>query len=162
MRDIDSLIQAIDSGKLNTSLLGRGEAWLRNNTNMSDEESRNLATLDSKLSSMRNAILLLNKGVQTEGDAQRAMDEIINNKNDTGLMTATLDGFEVFSTPAPLTFRSTVLTASVANTVPSLWTYSRAENQRSSVGTQPPEQAVQVKSQEEYQALPAGTQYMAH
>lgn len=84
--DIQKIIDQIDSGKLETGLAARGEAWLRNNTNSSTEQTRNLATLQSNLEGIRNGVLLLNKGVQTEGDAQRAMDQILSNVNDTQLV----------------------------------------------------------------------------
>lgn len=93
--DIEGLTTMIDSGKLDTSLLSRGEAWLRNSTNRSDENSRNLSTLDSKLEGLRNGILLMAKGVQTDGDALRAYNEIVNNKNDTALVRQRLQDIKV-------------------------------------------------------------------
>lgn len=90
-KDIDTLISQIDNDKLDTDVFSRIGATVRNYTNTSNEKSRNLSTLQSKLESMRNAVLLLNKGVQTEGDAQRAMNEIINNPYDTALVKRRLE-----------------------------------------------------------------------
>lgn len=84
--DIQKIIDQIDKGELHTGLLDKGKAFVRNNTGNSTPQTRNLATLTSNLEGIRNGVLLLNKGVQTEGDAQRAMDQIINNTNDTELV----------------------------------------------------------------------------
>jgi hypothetical protein len=86
--DLQSLIGLIDAGKLETGPLSRAGGYVANATGFSTENSRNLSALSSKLQSARNAILLLNKGVQTDGDADRAMSEIIDGaaKNDTQLV----------------------------------------------------------------------------
>lgn len=86
--DLKSFVDLIDAGKLDTGLLSRAGGYVANMAGQSTENSRNLSALTSKLQSARNAILLLNKGVQTEGDAQRAMDEIVSGaaKNDTQLV----------------------------------------------------------------------------
>jgi len=95
--DVATLNQLIDSGKLHTDLLSRGSAAVRTTFNNSDENTRNLAQLDSTLESLRNKVLLLNKGVQTEGDATRAMNEIIKNKNDTAIVKEQLQRLQAIN-----------------------------------------------------------------
>lgn len=56
----------------------------------SDENTRNYADLTAYLEKMRNDSLRLNKGVQTEGDAQRAWNELVTNLNDPQLVTQRL------------------------------------------------------------------------
>ena len=48
----------------------------------SDDVSRNYGTFKTSLEKMRNDSLRLNKGVQTEGDAVRAWNELFENLND--------------------------------------------------------------------------------
>lgn len=49
---------------------------------MSTDNSRNLGSFEATLEKLRNDSLRLNKGVQTEGDAVRAWNEILKNIND--------------------------------------------------------------------------------
>ena len=84
--DLAGLEKQIDSGKLGFGPINNLKNSALNLVGASTEESRNLATFKAKLENMRNAVLLLNKGVQTEGDAQRAMSEIMSNINDKGLV----------------------------------------------------------------------------
>lgn len=89
--DLSSLKSQLDSGKLNfgpvSNLVNRG----RNAVGLSDEGSRNFASFTSSLEKIRNDSLRLNKGVQTEGDAQRAWNEIIANINDPEVVKQRLD-----------------------------------------------------------------------
>ena len=78
--------QQIKSGALEfgpvDNLLNKG----RNMAGMSTERSRNFASFMSDLERMRNESLRLNAGVQTDGDAQRAWNELFQNINDTNLV----------------------------------------------------------------------------
>ena len=58
----------------------------RNAAGISSEQSRNFASFKSTLERLRNESLRLNTGVQTDGDAQRAWNELFQNINDTGLV----------------------------------------------------------------------------
>lgn len=84
--DLGAIEKQIASGKLDfgplSNLLNRG----RNAAGMSSEESRNLSTFKSSLEKMRNDSLRLNAGVQTDGDAQRAWNELFENINDKGVV----------------------------------------------------------------------------
>lgn len=62
---------ALDLGPIN-NLVSRGQ----NLAGLSTPGSRNFASLEATLEKMRNDSLRLNKGVQTEGDAIRAWNEI--------------------------------------------------------------------------------------
>lgn len=88
--DLAGLQKQIADGKLKFGPLGNKVNDLRNYMGQSDEESRNFASFKSKMENLRNSVLLLNKGVQTEGDAQRAMNEIMANLNDQGVVTQRL------------------------------------------------------------------------
>ena len=81
-KDLEGIQKQLETGKLNLGLVGNITGDVRNRVGRSNENSRNLATFKAKLENMRNSVLLLNKGVQTEGDAQRAMNEMIANIND--------------------------------------------------------------------------------
>lgn len=89
-RGLDSDLAALESqltgGKLKLGLVTNAAGTARNAVGLSSENSRNLASFKAKLENMRNAVLLLNKGVQTEGDANRAMAEIMANINDGDLV----------------------------------------------------------------------------
>jgi hypothetical protein len=57
---------------------------------MSSEGSQNYARFQADVQRMVNESLRLNKGVQTEGDAQRAAEEILRNLNDPGVVRTQL------------------------------------------------------------------------
>ena len=81
--NIDKMISDIDSGKLHADILNRSVSKLLNTTGNSTPQSRALATYESNIKKMVNDALLLAKGVQTEGDAQRAADAIMAAPYDT-------------------------------------------------------------------------------
>lgn len=89
--DLGGLANQIDSGKLKFGPVSNLANNALNATGMSTEESRNFATFKSTLEKLRNDSLRLNKGVQTEGDAQRAWNELFQNINDTKLVRQRLD-----------------------------------------------------------------------
>jgi hypothetical protein len=63
----------------------------RNYIGKSTPNSQNFATFKSSLEKLRNDSLRLNKGVQTEGDAQRAWNEIMANMNDQAVVKRRLE-----------------------------------------------------------------------
>jgi len=81
--DLSALEKQIETGKLNfgpvSNLINKG----RNTLGASTEESRNFGSANATLERLRNESLRLNAGVQTDGDAQRAWSELIQNVNDT-------------------------------------------------------------------------------
>lgn len=84
--DLGNVINAIDSGKLDLGLFSNAMSRGRNYLGYSTEESRNYQTFMNTLEKLRNDSLRLNKGVQTEGDSERAWNEIVTNINDPKLV----------------------------------------------------------------------------
>ena len=84
--DLGKVISQIDQGKLDLGPVSNVVARGQNAVGMSSENSRNFASFEATLKKLRNDSLRLNKGVQTEGDAQRAWDEILTNINDPALV----------------------------------------------------------------------------
>lgn len=72
----------IDDGKLDLGPFANLMSGARNMTNTSTEVSRNFASFKNTLEELRNQTLLLAKGVQTEGDANRAWQQLVTNLND--------------------------------------------------------------------------------
>lgn len=72
----------IAGGKLDFGPVKNVVNTVRNATGFSNEQSRNYGSFRAGLEKMRNDSLRLNKGVQTEGDAQRAWNELVSNLND--------------------------------------------------------------------------------
>jgi len=82
-KDLGAVQSQIQSGKLQfgpvTNLVNTG----RNMLGMSNDQSRAFGSFNSTLEKLRNDSLRLNAGVQTDGDAQRAWNELFQNINDT-------------------------------------------------------------------------------
>jgi hypothetical protein len=85
-QSLDKFINQIDNGKLDFGLISNAINKARNNVGMSTEESVNLSSFQSNLEKLRNDSLRLNAGVQTDGDAQRAWNELIANLNDPAVV----------------------------------------------------------------------------
>jgi hypothetical protein len=83
---LDSKLKQIEEGKLKFGPLSNVANKGLNAAGMSSEESRNFASFMSDLERLRNESLRLNTGVQTDGDAQRAWNELFQNINDTDLV----------------------------------------------------------------------------
>lgn len=85
-RGVDASLRRIydqvSTGKLNLGPVANRVSGAKNWAGLSDENSRNYQTMMSSLEKLRNDTLRLNKGVQTEGDAQRAWNELLANVND--------------------------------------------------------------------------------
>ena len=69
-------INALESGDVKLGPITTPASVVRNVLGSSDEQSRAYGSLRSDLEKMRNDSLRLNNGVQTEGDAQRAWNEV--------------------------------------------------------------------------------------
>lgn len=94
--DLGAVKSNLESGALDLGMFSNLINKARNIGGLSTEESRNLATFQSTLERLRNESLRLNKGVQTEGDAVRAWNEILANINDPQLVKQRLE--EVMNT----------------------------------------------------------------
>lgn len=90
-KDASALAQRIRAGEVPLEPTGRIEAWARNLVGISDPESRAYADYKQYVEKLRNDTLRLNKGVQTEGDAQRALNELVAAGNDPGLAAQAME-----------------------------------------------------------------------
>ncbi|MBH2008279.1 MAG: hypothetical protein I8H71_01130 [Xanthomonadaceae bacterium] len=81
--DLSAINQQITDGKLKFGPMSNLANAGLNAIGASTEESRNFATFKANMEKLRNDSLRLNKGVQTDGDAQRAWNELFQSINDT-------------------------------------------------------------------------------
>lgn len=84
--DLGAVESQIADGKLSFGPVSNLKNAGLNMAGLSTEQSRNFASFKSTLERLRNESLRLNTGVQTDGDAQRAWNELFQNINDTGLV----------------------------------------------------------------------------
>lgn len=84
--DMGAYEQLLADDKLNLGPMSNMWNSTRNFVGLGSDESKNYASFRSSLEKMRNDSLRLNKGVQTEGDAQRAWNELFANINDEGVV----------------------------------------------------------------------------
>lgn len=89
--DLGNVIKTIDNGALDLGPMTNLGSQARNFTGLSSPNSRNYGSFMASLEKLRNDSLRLNKGVQTEGDSQRAWNELVKNINDEGLVRQRLD-----------------------------------------------------------------------
>ena len=80
--DLGVLLQQIQGGQLKLGPISNITSAARNYAGASNQQSQNFATFRATLERLRNDSLRLNKGIQTEGDAQRAWNELMNNITD--------------------------------------------------------------------------------
>lgn len=94
--DIQPVINNLKSGTLQLGALQNAWNASRNFFGRSTPESQAYAELERGITRITNESLRLNKGVQTEGDAQRAAKEVLAafGKNDTALMTKALEDLQ--------------------------------------------------------------------
>lgn len=84
--DLGAIQQQVRDGKLDLGPVANRMSEAANWAGMSTDSSRAYASFMSTLEKLRNDSLRLNKGVQTEGDAQRAWNELLANINDPKLV----------------------------------------------------------------------------
>lgn len=83
--DVSGIISNIDQGTLDPGILKNNYEKAKTffgAVDPADTNTRNYNTFVSTMERLRNESLRLNKGVQTEGDAQRAWNELFTNIND--------------------------------------------------------------------------------
>lgn len=80
--DLNQVEKQLETNKLKLGPVENLKSQALNAAGFSTPESRNFASFRATLEKQRNDSLRLNKGVQTEGDAQRAWNELFNNLND--------------------------------------------------------------------------------
>lgn len=88
-------IQLIDDKELSFGPLTGATDALSLALGGGDEDTLNRQSFDLFTKKLINASLRLNKGTQTEGDAKRAMDEIINNRNNTKAVRKALQDLQI-------------------------------------------------------------------
>lgn len=98
--DLGTIEQQLEKGKLDFGPVKNVANNLKNMAGMSDEQSRNFSTFKSSMEKLRNDSLRLNKGVQTDGDAQRAWNELFQNINDKGLVKQRLSEIKAINARA--------------------------------------------------------------
>lgn len=76
------LIDQVQNGQLELGPVENIISKGRNLVGLSNANSQNFANMNATLEKIRNDSLRLNKGVQTEGDAQRAFNEVLASLND--------------------------------------------------------------------------------
>lgn len=83
--DVAGIIDQIDNGQLDPGLLSNkyseAKSWL-GAVDPNDQNTRNYNSFLTTMERLRNESLRLNKGVQTDSDAQRAWAELFKNIND--------------------------------------------------------------------------------
>ena len=84
--DLGAVLNQVESGALRVGPIRNAANQARNFAGLSTEESRNYNTFKTTLEKLRNDSLRLNKGVQTEGDSQRAWNELMGSINDPGVV----------------------------------------------------------------------------
>jgi hypothetical protein len=94
---LDGIDGMIAGGKLDLGFFNNLGARAQNFAGASTENSTNYATMMSTLEKMRNDSLRLNSGVQTEGDAVRAWNELVANVNDPKVVRAQIARIKVLN-----------------------------------------------------------------
>lgn len=90
----------IDGGTLDFGPLRNMKNQALNLMGTSSEESRNFASFKSTLEKLRNDSLRLNAGVQTDGDAQRAWNELFANITDKDYVKQRLEEIDGYNAEA--------------------------------------------------------------
>lgn len=107
-QQLGNVVKQIDTGELILNPAANLIGSIRNATGSSDPNSRNLASFKSNLEKMRNDSLRLNSGTQTEGDAQRAWNELVSNINDAKLVRQRLDEIMAMNKRAAMAKRAQI------------------------------------------------------
>lgn len=95
--DFANITKQLEDNKFDPGLFSKIESSVRNYVGASTPESRAYGSYKTKLEKIRNDSLRLNKGMQTEGDATRAMNEIIANANDKEFVKLRLKELQVIN-----------------------------------------------------------------
>ena len=88
--DVAALQDQIKSGEIKLGPIRNIANTARNRLGYSDQESQNFSNLKTTLEKLRNDSLRLNAGVQTEGDAIRAWNELMDGIADPGVVQTQL------------------------------------------------------------------------
>jgi hypothetical protein len=156
---IDKTTKQLDSGLLTPSLLNSAESWAAGKVGVSTPQQRAFNSFKSDLEKLRNDSLRLNKGVQTEGDAQRAWNEILTNLTDPKFVRQRLAEIQDYNRQA-IDLHKAMVNQNREDAGMEPVDFSKFEAQptpeRNSGATAP----VRVKSVAEAQALKPGTPFI--
>lgn len=139
--DLASIETQIQSGKLQFGPISNLKNMGLNLAGMSTEGSRNFATFKSTLEKLRNDSLRLNTGVQTDGDAQRAWNELFQNINDTEFVKQRLGEIRKINERGADLQKLQVENIRSNYNAPQI-DYSQYENQPSALGSSPQRQQI--------------------
>ncbi|RUI20253.1 hypothetical protein [Pseudomonas aeruginosa] len=159
------IVGQIDSGALELGPLSNRLSEARNYLGSSTDQSRNYASLNSTLETLRNASLRLNAGVQTDGDAKRAWNELITNINDPALVKQRIQEITALNDRA-VELKTNMINLrrrnaqapelDVTSVVPQLG----IPKEQSRPQPTPAQQIVRVASDEDYNRLPSGAVFI--
>ena len=94
LAETQGFLDKIDSRELSFRPLSGVSDSIALAAGSSDEGILNRQSFDLFLQRLRNASLRLNKGTQTEGDAERALQEIVNNRSNTKVVQRALQDLQ--------------------------------------------------------------------
>lgn len=126
----------IDNGELDLGLFSNLISGARNWAGVSSDQSRNFASLQATLEKLRNDSLRLNAGVQTDGDAKRAWNELVSNINDPKVVRQRLEEINSLNSRA-LEIRKNNVDVIQANYGRDPFDFSGYENPRGQSGGNP-------------------------
>lgn len=104
--DYSAFGDMIKQGKLNLGLIDNVGGRLAIKAGVAGEDAVNLQRFINSMEENRNSLLLLNKGTQTEGDAIRAMTQLVSNINDKKYVAARMKDLSEISDKAANRFKS--------------------------------------------------------
>lgn len=171
--DLGAIAQQITSGKLSFGPISNLVNAARNATGTSTEESRNFASFKASLEKLRNDSLRLNAGVQTDGDAQRAWNELFQNITDTKLVEQRLQEIMRINQRAVQLRqldidsvlqnygRDPMDTSGYANQPAALSSGSAQKPASNQSQVNPSQGPVAIKTDADYNNLPSGTRFKA-
>lgn len=161
--DLGTIEQQLNTGALDFGPVKNLMSQGLNMAGMSNEQSRNYSTFKSSMEKLRNDSLRLNKGVQTDGDAQRAWNELFQNINDSKLVAQRLKEIKAINARA-VDLRKREVEDIRNNYNQPQYDFSGQTNVPSAVtppgGAAPASGPARVTSDADYNALPSGTEFV--
>ena len=156
--DLGAVDKQISDGTLQLGPMKNITGSVQNTLGLSTESSRNLQTFKATLEKLRNDSLRLNKGVQTEGDAQRAWNELVSNINDPKVVQQRLAEIQA------LNDRAAALQKMNIDVIRSNYGYepldtSKYEAQPPAIGARPGD-AAKITGDADFNALPSGALFI--
>ncbi|AHF66007.1 hypothetical protein [Pseudomonas cichorii] len=105
---LDKIDSQISDGTLKLGLVDNATSAVRNAFGDSDQTSANYASMLATMEKLRNESLRLNKGTQTEGDAQRAWNELFTNIRDPKIVQQRIKEINGYNGQAAALRRATI------------------------------------------------------